>query len=209
MRRLSWGVRCVNVMILVCLPFLGLGACGGSVHADEVQDKPRPVAVTDDAQDKKNEKLLETLKTSTSINFQATKLRSAIDMLATIHELPIVIDLDELQKAGIDPDDPISYVVDGIPLSSALSLILEPLDLGWHVTDGKITITTAKNAAGPNVEVLYAQYAKFEDVIKSEDEKAAKTAFEKAISTTIAPQSWKAQEGKRDRLDGKGIGHDQ
>lgn len=196
MRRSSWVLRCVNVKILVCLPFLGVGSCGGSAHADEGQNKPRPVAVADDAQDKENQQLLESLKTSTSINFQATKLRSVIDMLATIHELPIVIDLDELKKAGIDPDFPINLVIDGVPLSSALSLILEPLDLGWYVAEGKITITTAKNSAGPNVEVLYAQYAKFEDVIKSEDEKAAQAAFEKAIYTTIAPQSWKASGGQ-------------
>ncbi|WP_145379631.1 hypothetical protein [Symmachiella dynata] len=145
---------------------------------------------------KAEQRLHATLQTSSSIDIQDVKLTDAIQSLATLNDLQIVIDHEELVKQGIDPDALINYKVDSIKLGHVLTLLLEPLELGWMVRDGVITITTAQIAVGPNVKTVYHQYAKFEDVIKTKDTKAAKTAFQKAIYATIAPKSWRDAGGE-------------
>ncbi len=91
-------------------------------------------------------RIVQALDQETSINFTETPLTDAIQFLAQKHEIPILLD-PAVEAAGTAPDTPISVpILSGIPLRSALNIILKPLNLTYVIQDNVMYITTIEDA---------------------------------------------------------------
>ncbi|HET6883149.1 MAG TPA: DUF4974 domain-containing protein [Pirellulales bacterium] len=86
------------------------------------------------------------LDEKTELDFREQPLSDVIEYLKQRHEIEIQLDNKALTDAGIGTDAPITRSVKGIPLRSALNLILSDLDLTYVVQNGVLTITTNARA---------------------------------------------------------------
>jgi len=74
---------------------------------------------------------------------EGSTLSDAIDFISLKHGIPILPDWDgALADEQIDPDMPVVLEVSGIPLRSALRLLLNPLQLTYIIQDDVMKITT-------------------------------------------------------------------
>lgn len=76
-----------------------------------------------------------------SLHYEKTPLCEVIKSLATVTGLNIVIEKNGLAEEGILPDEPVTLNVDDIKLSSALALLLKPLNLDHVIEDEVLKIT--------------------------------------------------------------------
>lgn len=89
-------------------------------------------------------RIYDALVDETTVNFADTPLIDAIEYLSRQHEIPMMLDVAELEAAGILTDEPINMILAGIPLRSTLRLMFRNLDLGVVVDDDVLIVTTAK-----------------------------------------------------------------
>ena len=74
---------------------------------------------------------------------EGTTLEEAIDLISRRHDIPILPEWDgALADESIDRDLPVSLQVTGIPLRSALRLLLNPLQSPYIIQDDAKKITT-------------------------------------------------------------------
>ncbi len=88
------------------------------------------------------ERILAALSDNTAVEFVDTPLQDAIDYLAQLHNITIIIEDQALSDAGIPTDEPINLVLSGISLRSAMKIMLEKLGLTWVIEDEVMKITT-------------------------------------------------------------------
>ncbi|MEX2288585.1 MAG: VWA domain-containing protein, partial [Planctomycetaceae bacterium] len=87
------------------------------------------------------------LKETTTLNFPDTPLQDAIEYIAQLHDIPIILDRKRILDAGGDPEEIINFNLSGITLRNAFRLILEPLNLEYVIDNEIMTITTAQYAS--------------------------------------------------------------
>jgi hypothetical protein len=92
-------------------------------------------------------KIRAALDQETRLEFPGVPLREALNFLADIHDINIVIDEVTLTDAGVSLDDNVDIVLTGITLRSALRILLEPYDVTYVIEDEVMKITTQKIAA--------------------------------------------------------------
>ena len=92
-------------------------------------------------------RIYEALDDESEIEFVDTPLQDVIEFLASLHDIPILIDAKNLDDLAIPVDTPMTLSVKGVSLQAALSLLLSPLDLEPVVEDEVLKITTADVAA--------------------------------------------------------------
>lgn len=95
------------------------------------------------------QKIRSSLDDQTTINFIDTPLADAIQFIATNHEIPIIIQTQALDDAGIPSDEPINLVLSGVTLRSALKIMLSDLNLTYIIQDEVMQITTKDIANDP------------------------------------------------------------
>jgi hypothetical protein len=86
------------------------------------------------------------LDKETSLEFVDTPLSDAIDFIASLHTITILIDETALTDVGIPTDEPVNLILNGVKLRSALKIMLEGLGLTWVVEDEVMKITTSEIA---------------------------------------------------------------
>lgn len=86
------------------------------------------------------------LDDETEIEFVDTPLKDAMDYLADLHNITIILDEVAISDEGIATDEPINMILSGITLRSALKIVLERLDLTWIIEDEVMKITSATAA---------------------------------------------------------------
>jgi len=94
-------------------------------------------------------RIYEALETTTNMEFPANPLKDVVDYLAEIHKIPILLDEQTLQDAGVGPDQEISLVISGIKLRSALKILLQSVagvELDYVIDNEVMTITTKEKA---------------------------------------------------------------
>ncbi len=89
-----------------------------------------------------------TLSEQTELSFPNTPLRDALQFLADIHEINLIIDDQALEEEGLTADDDVDIVLSGITLGSALDLLLERYDLTYVIEDEVLKVTSQKRAEG-------------------------------------------------------------
>lgn len=87
------------------------------------------------------------LRQETRLEFPNTPLRDALQFLADMHDVNVIIDEQGLTDAGVDIDDNVDIVLSGIPLSEGLNILLEPYKLTYVRANDVLQVTTADRAA--------------------------------------------------------------
>jgi uncharacterized membrane protein YgcG len=92
------------------------------------------------------ERIQAALSETTEVEFVDTSLTDAMEFLADLHDITIILNETALSEEGIASDEPITQVLSGISLRSTLKIILEPLGLTYIIEDEVMKITTEIDA---------------------------------------------------------------
>ncbi len=130
-------------------------------------------------------------------DFVQMPLSDAMAFIQDAHELQIQLDTRALEEAGVGSDTPINLKAEGIPVRSALRLLLDDHDLSYIIREGLLLITTEDKAA---MEFVTRTYPVGDLVPETPVESIPgggrgkpRTGYEtlvEAITSTIYPQSW-------------------
>ena len=107
--------------------------------------------------------ILKALKQKTSLDFVETPLKDVLDFLSEKHRIPIHMDLSALKEAGIDESTPVTCNLSGIPLRSALEIILDELQLKWTIHHDVLMITSPTKAESD--EYIYTKSYDVTDLV--------------------------------------------
>ncbi|MBY0588275.1 hypothetical protein K2X85_13945 [bacterium] len=90
-----------------------------------------------------------------TIDFKETPLTQVVEILKEFVGVNVVLDLNGLDIAGVDPDEPVTLSLSDIPLKSALKLLLEPLELTYLIKNDVLLITDAEDTGTELVTKVY------------------------------------------------------
>lgn len=97
------------------------------------------------------------LDATVSLRFKRARLGDVIGWLAKAGGFTIEIDHEGLAKEGVTSDQPISIAVDDTPIRTALTLVLEPLQLGSRVqNDGTLIVSSGVEFRGRLLPAVYS-----------------------------------------------------
>lgn len=100
-------------------------------------------------------KIREALEAPTQMEFTETPLQDAVGYLKDLHSIEIQLDTRAMEDAGVGSDTPVSRVLNGVSLKSALRLLLGEYDLTFIVKDEVLLITTQDKAESELVTKAY------------------------------------------------------
>ena len=170
-------------------------------HPDTV---PRPLVL--DAAG--GEKIRDELDKRAAVELQDAPLNAALDYIADLYRIPIVIDTNALDDFGIGTDVPITFEMKRLPLRNTLRILLDQLDLTFVVRDEVLLITSTEEAEAMLQTVVYpvgdlvtpvdlANLAHHEQYLDAETS-AYWLDFDSlidTITTSVGPASWDAVGG--------------
>ncbi len=84
----------------------------------------------------------------TAFEYLDTPLRDVVETIAARHNIPMIINTRALDDFGIGTDLPVTIMLRGVSLRSALRLMLREVDLTYVITDDVLEITTTEAAEG-------------------------------------------------------------
>lgn len=111
--------------------------------ADALQRSPEEVRVQ------------QSLTRPVSLNLTDSPLAQVMADIASMANINVVIDEQGLTDEGVTTNTPITIIVDGIQLKSALNLILRPLNLDYTIEDEVLKITSRLRQQGELIPVVY------------------------------------------------------
>ena len=100
-------------------------------------------------------KIERSLSRDVSLHYDNAPLSDVIKRLAGLAEVNIVLDSAGLEDEGVTSNTSVSINIDGIPLKSALNLLLEPLRLGHTIKDDVLKVTSRMKQQGELITVNY------------------------------------------------------
>ena len=123
-----------------------------------------------------------------TLDLSDVPLAEAVERLGRDHGLPVAIDRRALEDSGVSTDQAVSLHVAKLPLRTALSRLLAPLELDYMTGDEQVLITTPEIIAVTLEMALYP----IADLVGGS---AAPTdprvrAVMSIVTTTCHPQSW-------------------
>jgi len=92
-------------------------------------------------------KLLKTLNSTMSVNYDNDKFRAVINHLQDRTGLGIIIDEGSLRDANVDYDDPVSFRVEKASVRTILKKVLGDKGLTYIIKEGNIQVMTPKRAS--------------------------------------------------------------
>lgn len=93
-------------------------------------------------------KIYDALADVTTVNFADTPLIDCVEYISRQHNIPIILNVAELEENGILIDEPINLVLTGVTLRSTLRIMLHGLKLDVMVSNDILVVTTRDHAAG-------------------------------------------------------------
>lgn len=127
-------------------------------------------------------KILAALDHVTEMEFNEAPLQDVIDYFKDLHNIEIQLDIKPLEESGVGSDTPVSGVLKGMPLRSALSILLKRHDMAWMLRDEVLQITTPDVADSHLTTRIYP----VADLVEDGDYQS----LTEAIINTVAPASW-------------------
>jgi len=124
----------------------GMGGGGGAALGSSKREIKSPARWANSAASDAETKIRAQLDLPTTMDFVETPLQDAVDYLKDHHGIEIQLDSKALEDGGMGTDTPISRKLAGIPLRSALQLLLDPIGLIFVVRDEVLLITTPEAA---------------------------------------------------------------
>ncbi|MEX0704244.1 MAG: hypothetical protein WD069_19245 [Planctomycetales bacterium] len=95
----------------------------------------------------REERIIAALRENTEIEFADTPLEVAMQVLADLHGITIILDKKGLEEEQIALDTPVNRVLSGISLRSGLKILLEEFGLTYVIRNEVMEITTELKAA--------------------------------------------------------------
>ncbi|QDT32113.1 RNA polymerase sigma factor [Thalassoglobus polymorphus] len=135
------------------------------------------------------EKIEAALETIVGFEFPGNMLSDVAALLSEQHEIPILIDEEELSNEGLSVDDEVKATVSGVSMRNGLELMLEPLELTYVIKNDVLMITT-------NVKAGELTETRVYDVrpLQVHDPEA----LADVLLHTIEPESWSEMGGNGD-----------
>ena len=81
-----------------------------------------------------------------TLDFRETPLADVAKFIQDFSDINVVLDLEGLDEAGVDPEEPVTLNLRDIPLKSSLKLLLGPLDLAYLIKNDVLLITSKDKA---------------------------------------------------------------
>ena len=136
-------------------------------------------------------KLLDALRSPTQLEFVDTPLTMVVDLLKDRHHIDIQLDKKAMEDAGIGTDTPVTEVVKGVSLRSALRLMLHKLGLTYLIQNEVLLITTPEAAESRLATRVYP----VADIVGAgrDENDNAMTDFDsltEIIESTVGPTTW-------------------
>jgi hypothetical protein len=122
---------------------------------------------------------------STGMEFTEQPLKDVINQLQEEYNIPIQIDVRELETAAIGIDAPINVSLHNISLKSGLKLLLDPLQLTYIIRDEVLIVTTQEGADKYLVTCVY----NVQGLIDESDPKSMNSLID-AIERCVASDTW-------------------
>jgi type II secretory pathway component GspD/PulD (secretin) len=104
-----------------------------------------------------------------SIDFQNKSLGDAIEELRALSGLNIIVDTTALSYAGVDEKAPVSLKLNGVSMKTALSALLQKVQLTYYVKNSLIYVSTPEVAAR---ETTKTRHYAVHDLITPRDDMA-------------------------------------
>lgn len=102
-------------------------------------------------------------------------------------KVPVVIEWQELEDAGVGREDSIAERLEGLPLEQALEVALRRWDLVWTLSGRKIVFTTPE---GDDSNLETRVYPVGDLLIRGEFKQADFDSLIDAITSTVAAETW-------------------
>ena len=90
--------------------------------------------------------ILKALKQKTDLDFVETPLQDVLEYLSQKHRIPIRMDSSALKEAGVDDSTQITCKLSGIPLRSALKIMLDEIQLKSVIHNDVLMVTSPMKA---------------------------------------------------------------
>jgi hypothetical protein len=169
-----------KLLILFC----ALGTLCTRAEADDAPADKEGARVTEffPQPTESEKKILEALAKPTQVDFVETSLSDVVDYLKDYHQIEIQLDTKALEDQGLGCDSQVTRKLSGVPLRSALRLMLSQLGLGFVVANDVLFITTLEVE---DAELVTRTYP-VGDLVRSDDY----TSLRNAITSTVGPTTW-------------------
>lgn len=168
---------CVSAAVTLCT--LNLGALSSTTLL--AQEPPR---VGERA-------ILEALEEPVVIELAEVPLSDALDLIAQQQRIPLLIDREALDDAGVDPAlNAATLKVTGIRLRSALNLLLRPFELTWLIEDDVLTVTTQEHADSKLFTKIYPVADLLEPTLQDPLGSPTIDDLLQVLESCVAPESW-------------------
>lgn len=150
--------RCLMLVVLSCVsvvaggqdPFGGAAPIAAGVKREKVKAPPSMIRGSEAY------RIIEAeLYCKTSVHFVDVPLSKAIREISVAHQIPIVIDNRSLANRSIDSDLPVSLILKGVSLRSALRLLLAGEKLDFVIKDEVLQIKTKEDVSREAVVLVY------------------------------------------------------
>ena len=134
------------------------------------------------------------LDSPTELEFIETPLSDVIEYLKDLHKIEIQLDAKELHDVGVSSDVPVTLTLKGVPLRTALWVLLHNRKLTYVIDNEVLLITRQERAdARPATEVCVVA-----DLLGQDATHATKMAADdllRVIRRSVAPTSWREAGG--------------
>ncbi len=101
------------------------------------------------------QKIYSALKQQIEPEYNGLPLQRLMTSLADELNIPIWVNVAELDLLGVDPDEPITLTLPPVSLRSALRLMLDPLELTYIVRNEVLEITSTDSADADPINKVY------------------------------------------------------
>lgn len=133
------------------------------------------------------------LDSNVTLDFDGAPLAEVLASLQSKHAIPIRIHHSGLEDIGLGQDTPVTGTLTNVSLRSALSALLQQLELVFVVRDEILVVTTPWHAQQQLMTVVYpvADFLEGSGAsVESDRAEQFADALVKLVTNTVAPDSW-------------------
>jgi hypothetical protein len=144
--------------------------------------------------DQARKQLEDRLNSAVSVDFLDIPLQEVIATLRRQLRVAIVVDEPALDEDGISLNRPITLKLDDVSAKSVLHLLLHQVHLSWLIVEGKVKITTPREAQGKPVWRTHS----IADLLITEADYVEERGGEELVNLIVQavdPRSWKGGHG--------------
>lgn len=163
----------------------GFGGDDSSPAAGSQKAAVEPEVFSYQRQSPMVQRIFGALDEETTMELIEVPLQEVLDFTSNLHAVPIVLDAKVIDQ--IDRDQPINLDVKGLPLKSALQLVLEPLELEFVVKHDVLLITTNERAESMVETRVYN--------VRGIEAPGEPDTLANVITRTVSPDSWDSMGG--------------